>query len=238
MPITSCRTSPSFCLRRIYFLLAGLDFGQVEQIVNQAEQVRTARMHMLDVFLVSPSALAAQLAENFVSDGFRKTEDGIQRRTKFVAHQGEESGFLIIRLRSVFGYLTVTIFIDDQSPRRRMVRPGIADDPPKQQRGNLRGQQHIGRAAGNVRLAIAGGMVVADIHHGGRRQPPACPADDIRTVRATDLTVDERDIEFARPEPAERIGRRSDVVDVEGLALDGVERMSQRIRLRVRSADN
>ena len=71
------------------FHLARLDLGDVEQIVDQAEQMRARGMDVAGIFLV---ARRADRPEAFLRDDLGKAQDGVERRAQLVAHIGEEGG--------------------------------------------------------------------------------------------------------------------------------------------------
>ena len=66
--------------------LAGLDLGQVEHVVDQAEQVPAARLHALEHL----ADLLGHLAVDAVQDQLGVAEDGVERRAQLVAHVGQE----------------------------------------------------------------------------------------------------------------------------------------------------
>src|SRR3546814_2004581 len=81
----------SFPTRRSSDLLelAGLDLRQVEDVVDQAQQVRAA---VVDVDGVLAVPLIAHRAEQLVLDDLGEPDDGVQRRAQLVAHVGKEVG--------------------------------------------------------------------------------------------------------------------------------------------------
>ena len=68
---------------------AGLDLGDVEQIVDQRQQMRAGGMNVAGIFLV---ARRADRAEAFLGDDLGEAQNGVQRRAQLVAHIGEEGG--------------------------------------------------------------------------------------------------------------------------------------------------
>ena len=66
--------------------LARLDLGQVENVVDQAQQVEAARVDVGGIGAI----LLGLGAEHLVLDDLRKADDGIERRAQLVAHVGEE----------------------------------------------------------------------------------------------------------------------------------------------------
>jgi len=68
---------------------AGLDLGDVEQVVDQRQQMRAGGMDVAGIVAVT---LIANRPETFLGDDFRKAQDGVQRRAQFVAHVCQEGG--------------------------------------------------------------------------------------------------------------------------------------------------
>ena len=64
----------------------GLDLGEVEHVVDEAQQVLAARLDVGERLLQVGRHLAVDLAE----DHLVEAEDGVQRRAQLVAHAGEE----------------------------------------------------------------------------------------------------------------------------------------------------
>ena len=69
--------------------IIGLDRGQVEDVVDQRHQVRRRLQDTFDVFGLP----LGQFAEIAVIEDFRKADDGVQRRSQFVAHIADEFRF-------------------------------------------------------------------------------------------------------------------------------------------------
>src|SRR3546814_17945655 len=67
--------------------LAGLDFGKVEDIVDDAKQVLTG---FADVGGIGAILGIADRAHGLLLAHFRKADDGAQRCAQLVAHHGEE----------------------------------------------------------------------------------------------------------------------------------------------------
>ena len=63
---------------------------QIQNVVDDLQQMAAGSMNILGVFdiLVVP-----QLAEAFMLDHFGKADDGVQGRSQFMTHIGEEFGF-------------------------------------------------------------------------------------------------------------------------------------------------
>ena len=73
----------------------GLDLGEVEQIVHEADHMRARGMDVLEVFLV---ALVADRPESLLQHHLGKADDGVERRADLVADLGQEIRFLRARL--------------------------------------------------------------------------------------------------------------------------------------------
>src|SRR3954470_9696757 len=69
--------------------LAGLDLGEVEQIINKAHHMRAGLMNIPQILLV---ALRAYWSEPLVHDDFGKPDYRIERRSDLMAHFGKEVG--------------------------------------------------------------------------------------------------------------------------------------------------
>ncbi len=74
--------------------LAGLDFGQVEQVIDERQEMRAAGV---DVLHVATVLLVVDLAEAAKPHDFREAHDGVERRSELVADAGEKLGFLAAR---------------------------------------------------------------------------------------------------------------------------------------------
>ena len=74
---------------------AGLDLGEIEKIVDEADHVRAGGVDVLEVFLV---AVVADRPETLLQHHLGKADDGVERRADLVADLGEEIGFLGARL--------------------------------------------------------------------------------------------------------------------------------------------
>ncbi len=73
-------------LRELELHPAGLDLGQVEHVVDQREQVRARREHVVDV----GELLVVQLAEHLLVQHLGEADDRVQRRAQLVRHRGQE----------------------------------------------------------------------------------------------------------------------------------------------------
>ncbi len=67
--------------------LAGLDLGDVEQVVEKRERVEAALMDVLDIAFV---ALVADRAEPLLQHQLGEADDRVERRAHLVADLGEE----------------------------------------------------------------------------------------------------------------------------------------------------
>ena len=85
-----CTMSLRLTLTKRQVELAGLDLGQIEQIVEQRNQMAAGGVNVLEVLLV---AVVADGAEALVHHHFGKADDGVERRADLVADLGEEFGF-------------------------------------------------------------------------------------------------------------------------------------------------
>jgi len=70
--------------------LAGVETGDVENVVNQRQQMRATFMNVAQIFFV---ARRAQRTKSLILHGLGKTQDRVQRSAQFMAHRGEEGGF-------------------------------------------------------------------------------------------------------------------------------------------------
>ncbi len=77
--------------------LAGLDLGQVEHVVDQAEQVLAVALDPLE----HVAHLLGRFAVDAVADQLGVAEDGVERRAQLVAHIGEELRLVLARLREL-----------------------------------------------------------------------------------------------------------------------------------------
>ena len=76
-------------LGRVHAHLAGLDLGEVEDVVDDAEQIAPAGM---DVAGIGEIARILHRPQMLVLHHFGKAHDGVQRRAQLMAHIGEEGG--------------------------------------------------------------------------------------------------------------------------------------------------
>jgi len=74
--------------------LAGLDLGKVEEIVDQAEQMRARDVNIVQV---APIALVADRPETLAHHHLREADDGIERCADLMADLGEEVRLLSVR---------------------------------------------------------------------------------------------------------------------------------------------
>ena len=84
-------TSPRLTDGEVEFELAGLDFREIEQIVDQRQEMAAAGMDVVDIAAVF---VVVDFAEALQPHDFREAHDGVERRAQFVADAGEEFRFL------------------------------------------------------------------------------------------------------------------------------------------------
>ena len=90
--------------------LAGLDFRQVEDVVDQVQQVAAALVddpRRLDLVLVEVALLVAHQRA-------RQDQQAVERRAQLVRHVGKELGFVARRLRQVPGGLLELLALAQQ----------------------------------------------------------------------------------------------------------------------------
>src|SRR6185437_10158102 len=78
------------------FGVAGFDFGEVKDVVDELQKMAAADEDVVAVFELP----VVQIAEDFVGEHFGESDDGVERRAQFVAHVGEE---LALGLAGGFG---------------------------------------------------------------------------------------------------------------------------------------
>ena len=86
---------------RIELELAGLDLGEVEHLVDEAEQVRAGAVHALQRLQRLLRAEARRVGDHHLG----QPDDGVERRAQLVAHAGDELRLVLARL----GELTVLV---------------------------------------------------------------------------------------------------------------------------------
>jgi hypothetical protein len=69
---------------------AGLNAGEVEDVVDDPQQVLPARMDVVEVVLVFG---VADRPKHFAAHQFREPENGVERGSQLMAHVGEKLGF-------------------------------------------------------------------------------------------------------------------------------------------------
>ena len=69
--------------------LAGLDPGDIEDIVDKPQEVRAAVVNVANIFAVFG---VAEGAVNLLLHDFGESDDGVERRAQLVAHGGQELG--------------------------------------------------------------------------------------------------------------------------------------------------
>src|SRR5580704_15276321 len=79
------------------YQLPGLDFRQIEHVVDQAEQMLAVRLHALH----HGAHFFRRLAVNAVDNKLGIAENGIERRAQLVAHIGKELRFMLARFRDL-----------------------------------------------------------------------------------------------------------------------------------------
>ena len=72
--------------RRLEDHLAGLDLGQVEDLVEQLEEVRAGVPDVVDILVLA----LVELAEHPVEEDLREADDRVQRGAQLVGHAGQE----------------------------------------------------------------------------------------------------------------------------------------------------
>ena len=72
---------------------AGLDLGEVEDVVDQREQMLAGFEHVVDVGELA----LVQLAEHLLVQHLAEADDRVQRRSQLVRHRGEEVGLVAAR---------------------------------------------------------------------------------------------------------------------------------------------
>ena len=104
----------------VEFHFARLHFRQIENVVDQREQMARARLNDAQLLLL----LARDRAGQFHQQRSRKADDGVERRTQFVAHACEEA---VLREVGVFQgeiFLAQLLF---ETLARRDVADGARD---------------------------------------------------------------------------------------------------------------
>ena len=79
---------------RIELELAGLDLGQVEHLVDEAEQVSAGAVHALQRLQRLLRAEARRVGDHHLG----QPDDGVERRAQLVAHAGDELRLVLARL--------------------------------------------------------------------------------------------------------------------------------------------
>src|SRR5262249_18713531 len=91
--------------------LSGLDLRQVEYLVDEAKKVSPSAIHALKRFL----RLFCSKARRVFDHHFGQSDDGVERRAKFVAHAGDE-------LRLVLAcHLQLAAFVLDLAEQARVL---------------------------------------------------------------------------------------------------------------------
>ena len=133
------------------FPAAGLDLGQVENVVDQRQQVPARGIDQLGIFDI---ALCVG-SEHARGDHFRKAQDGVQRRAQFVAHVCQE---LRLGQAGGFGLFAAPIRID------------LGHDEFRQKRVAFLHQHDGGAGAGVVLARDVGDVPDIEWRHRGEIQ--------------------------------------------------------------------
>ena len=84
--MTSLISGASWTVCGLSFELSGLDLRQVEHLVDEAKKVSPSAIHALQRLLRLFCAEARRVFDHH----FSQSDDGIERRAKFVTHAGDE----------------------------------------------------------------------------------------------------------------------------------------------------
>ena len=79
---------------RIEFELAGLDLGEIEHLVDEAEEMVTSAVHALQGLQRLFRAEARRVGDHHLG----QTDDGVEGRAEFMAHPGDELRLILARL--------------------------------------------------------------------------------------------------------------------------------------------
>ena len=80
-------------VRKIERQLTGLDFGEVEHVIDQAEKVLAVGLQAIQHL----AHLVRRLAIDVIEDELGVAEDGIERGAQLVAHVGQELRLVLAR---------------------------------------------------------------------------------------------------------------------------------------------
>ena len=94
--MTSSISGASFTDSGTELELAGFDLGEVEHLVDEAEQVVAGAVHALERLLRFFGAEARRMADHHLG----QSDDGVERGAQLVAHAGEELRLVLARLSS------------------------------------------------------------------------------------------------------------------------------------------
>lgn len=86
---------------------AGLDLGNIEDIVDDVEKMAATAMDVVRIF---PVAVAAERAEHFLTHDFGKADNGVERRAQLMAHVRKEFCFRAVCHFRRFRRLPQTFF--------------------------------------------------------------------------------------------------------------------------------
>ncbi len=107
---------------RLHFQLTGFDLGQVQDIVDQFQQVGAAGMNGIEI----PQAVRRIFSESPFED-FRETEDGVHRRSDFMAHIGQKSALgLVGGFGLLFGLAQLDLLVLQPMPFSTQLLLGIS----------------------------------------------------------------------------------------------------------------
>ena len=77
------------------------DLGQVEDVVDKAKQIGTGRVDRAREL----GLLLVEVALRVVGEQLRQDQQRVERRPQFVAHIGQELGFVLRRQSELLGFL-------------------------------------------------------------------------------------------------------------------------------------
>ena len=129
--------------------LPGLDLGEVEHLVDEAEQVGAGGIHAAQRFLRLVRAEPRRVGDHHLG----QPDDGVERGAQLVAHAGEELRLVLARLRELAALLLDLVeqprILDRQHRLRReglqeldrvlrRTRPAPCGEPPGLPRSDRR----------------------------------------------------------------------------------------------------
>ena len=146
MPITSSISGARSTVCGIELELAGLDLGEVQHLVDEAEQVGAGAMHALERFQRLFGAEARRVGDHHLG----QPDDGVERRAQLVAHAGDELRLVLARLLQAGG--SCPGFRRTAARSRSRSRPGRR------------------RSSSSICLSVNGGTSRRDQHHHADRE--------------------------------------------------------------------